>query len=112
MWLVNLLKSFLETWTSTNKVIEKSLPSEKIQEGKFEINKPTLELNERVKRQNKIFNKIKNVPDADVRSFVSEFTDLNEADTEIMVRNITDRIKDYRRDHPIISGWKRFTKGR
>ena len=52
------------------------------------------------------------MPDADVRNFVLEFTDLNEEDTDIMVKNITVRIAEYRRDYPIISGWRRFTKNK
>lgn len=110
MWQA-ILAAF-KVWIGINKVVEKALPSEKIQEAKFEVKKPTLEIDERIKRQNKIFNKIKNVPDADVRSFVLEFTDTNEEDTDIMVKNITVRIAEYRRDFPIISGWRRFTKNK
>ena len=110
MWQA-ILAAF-KVWVGINKVVEKALPSEKIQEAKFEVKKPTLEIRERIKRQNKIFNKIKNVPDADVESFVREFTDMNEEDTRIMVRNVSDRLKDYRRDHPIISGWRRFMKNK
>lgn len=110
MWQV-ILAAF-KVWIGINKVVEKALPSEKIQEAKFEKTLPTLEVGERIKRQNKIFNKIKNVPDADVKSFVLEFTDLNKEDTEIMVKNITVRIAEYRRDFPIISGWRRFTKNK
>ena len=110
MWQA-ILAAF-KVWIGINDVIEKALPSEKIQEAKFEVKKPTLEIHERIRRQQKIFNKIKNVPDADVKSFVKEFTDMSEEDTEIMVRNVSDRLKDYRRDHPIISGWRRFTKNK
>lgn len=110
--MLEVIKLIFRFLIGTNKVVEKALPSEKIQEAKFEVKKPTLEIRERIKRQNKIFNRIKNVPDADVESFVREFTDLNEEDTEIMVRNISDRLKDYRRDHPIISGWRRFMKNK
>lgn len=108
MWKV--FEWLFRAWDSANKVAVKALPNEKIQEAHFEIKKPTLEISERIRRQNKIFNKIKNVPDADVRSFVLEFTDSNEEDAEIMVKNITVRIAEYRRDYPIISGWKRFMK--
>ena len=110
MWQAIL--AALKVWIGINKVVEKALPSEKIQEAKFEVKKPTLEISERIRRQQKIFNKIKNVPDADVKSFVEEFTDMNEEDTRIMVRNVSDRLKDYRRDHPIISGWRRFMKNK
>ena len=110
MWQA-ILAAF-KVWIGINKVVEKALPSEKIQEAKFELKKPTLEIHERIRRQQKIFNKIKNVPDADVKSFVEEFTDMSEEDTEIMVRNVSDRLKDYRRDHPIISGWRRFMKNK
>ena len=110
MWQA-ILAAF-KVWIGINKVVEKALPSEKIQEAKFEKTLPTLEIHERIKRQNKIFNKIKNVPDADVESFVREFTDMNEEDTEIMVKNITVRIAEYRRDYPIISGWRRFMKNK
>lgn len=110
MW--KTLYAAFKVWIGINDVIEKALPSEKIQEEKFEVKKPTLEISERIRRQQKIFNKIKNVPDADVKSFVKEFTDMSEEDTEIMVRNVSDRLKDYRRDYPIISGWRRFTKNK
>ena len=110
--MLEVIKLIFRFLIGTNKVVEKALPSEKIQEAKFEVKKPTLEIHERIKRQNKIFNKIKNVPDADVRNFVLEFTDLTEKDTEIMVENITARIAEYRRDYPIISGWRRFTKNK
>jgi len=107
-WLTALFNAI----TGVSKAIEKGMPNENMQEKKFEKTLPTLEIHERIKRQNKIFNKIKNVPDADAESFVKEFTDMNEEDTEIMVKNISDRLKDYRRDHPIISGWRRFTKNK
>ena len=107
-WLTALFNAI----AGVSKAVEKGMPSDKIQEAKFEVKKPTLEITERIKRQNKIFNKIKNVPDADVRNFVLEFTDLNEEDTDIMVKNITVRIAEYRRDYPIISGWRRFTKNK
>ncbi len=110
MW--KTLYAAFKVWIGINDVIEKALPSEKIQEEKFEVKKPTLEISERIRRQQKIFNKIKNVPDADVKSFVKEFTDMSEEDTEIMVRNVSDRLKDHRRDYPIISGWRRFTKNK
>lgn len=110
MWQAIL--AALKVWIGINKVVEKALPSEKIQEAKFELKKPTLEIHERIRRQQKIFNKIKNVPDADVRNFVLEFTDMNEEDTDIMVKNITVRIAEYRRNFPIISGWRRFTKNK
>lgn len=110
MW--KTLYAAFKVWIGINDVIEKALPSEKIQEEKFEVKKPTLEISERIRRQQKIFNKIKNVPDADVKSFVKEFTDMSEEDTEIMVRNVSDRLKDYRRDYPIISGWRRFMKNK
>ena len=108
MW--QIVEAALKVWAGINSIINKAQPSEKIQEGKFEVKKPTLEISERIRRQNKIFNRIKNIPDADVRSFVLELTDLNEGDTEIMVSNITARIAEHRRDHPLISGWRRFTK--
>jgi len=107
-WLTALFNAI----TGVSKAVEKGMPNDKIQEAKFEKTLPTLEVGERVKRQNKIFNRIKNIPDADVKSFVLEFTDLNEEDTEIMVKNITARIAEYRRDYPIISGWRRFTKNK
>ena len=107
-WLTALFNAI----TGVSKAIEKGMPNENMQEKKFEKTLPTLEIHERIKRQNKIFNKIKNVPDADVESFVKEFTDMSEEDTEIMVRNVSDRLKDYRRDHPIISGWRRFMKNK
>lgn len=110
MW--KLFEWLFRAWDSANKVAEKALPDAELQKKQFEIKKPTLEVNERIKRQNKIFNKIKNVPDADIRSFVLEWTDLNEEDTETMVKNITVRIAEYRRDYPIVSGWKRFNKGK
>ena len=107
-WLTALFNAI----TGVSKAVEKGMPNEKIQEAKFEVKKPTLEISKRIRRQQKIFNKIKNVPDADVKSFVKEFTDMSEEDTEIMVRNVSDRLKDYRRDYPIISGWRRFTKNK
>ena len=107
-WLTALFNAI----TGVSKAVEKGMPNENMQEKKFEKTLPTLEISERIKRQNKIFNKIKNVPDADVKSFVKEFTDMSEEDTEIMVRNVSDRLKDYRRDHPIISGWRRFMKNK
>ena len=110
MW--ELITALFNAITGVSKAVEKGLPSDKIQEAKFEVKKPTLEISERIKQQKRIFNKIKNVPDADIRSFVLEFTDSNEEDTEIMVKNITVRIAEYRRDYPIISGWRRFTKNK
>ena len=108
MWLTELFKAIGAMFTFGATVA----PSDKLREDRFEVKKPTLETTERIRRQNKIFNKIKNVPDADIRSFVLEWTDLNEEDTETMVKNITVRIAEYRRDYPIISGWKRFNKGK
>jgi hypothetical protein len=110
--MFEFLAALFNAIAGVSKAVEKGMPNDKIQEAKFEVKKPTLEIHERIKRQNKIFNKIKNVPDADVRNFVLEFTDTNEEDTDIMVKNITVRIAEYRRDFPIISGWRRFTKNK
>lgn len=108
-WLA-LLKALLDSITGVSKAVEVRTKPEEVQVSEHQIKKPRLETGELMRRQQKIFNKIKNVPDADVRSFVLEWTDMNEEDTEVMTRNIEIRIAEYRRDFPNISGWRRFIK--
>lgn len=105
-----LIKAMFDAITGVSKAVEVRTKPEEVQVSEHQIKKPRLETSELIRRQQRIFNKIKNVPNADVRSFVLEWTDMNEDDTEVMVKNIEIRIAEYRRDHPIISGWKRFIK--
>jgi len=108
-WLA-IVKAFFDAITGVSKAVEVRTKPEEIQVSEHTIKKPRLETTELIRRQQKVFNKIKNVPDADVKSFVLEWTDMNEEDTEVMVKNITTRIAEYRRDFPVISGWRRFLK--
>ena len=45
MWQAIL--AFLQVWSSANKVVEKALPSERIQEGKFDLAQERLTIDER-----------------------------------------------------------------
>lgn len=105
MWLVNLLKAFLETWTSANRVAEKALPSEKIQEEKFEIKKETLTAKEEIERaelRNKIademFHDLKNHPELDVADKVNfELLNMGEDEKKLLIKIITDRLTEWRK---------------
>ena len=110
MNLLALLIKIFGFGQATAEAVTATADPEEVKVSKHEIKKPRLETGELMRRQQKIFNKIKNVPDADVKSFVLEWTDMNEEDTEVMTRNIEIRIAEYRRNFPIISGWKRFIK--
>lgn len=101
MW--EAIKAFFLAWTSANRVAEKALPSEKIQEAKFEQAKPRLEAKEKEKILKNAFKYLKNREDLDVSIYVKYTLDhLPEDDQNELIILLNSQVKEYRKAHPII----------
>lgn len=100
MWLVELLKSIFKFGTSANEVAIKALPSEKIQEEKFEIRKPTLteaEVKKIADKRNRLademFGDLVGHPELSVADKVRfEATELNKDEQDLLIKILTDRL--------------------
>jgi len=110
MWIPQVLISFFETVSKSFDFLSKTQPTPEMSQQIYNDKRAVMLVKDRILIENKIFQKIKNVPDANVESEVRSKTDLSESDTMELVVNITARIKQYRNVHPIISGWRRFTR--
>ena len=69
--ILEVILAFFKFGESTNKVIEKGLPSAKIQEEKFEIQKTTLETKEWRKLYNQIASHLQMHPKEDIDAYVN-----------------------------------------
>lgn len=93
MW--ETIKAFFLAWSSTNKVIEKTLPSEKIQESKFEIKRERLEANERIVIYRRISTHIQMHPKEDIDAYVDvACSDMNIEDREEIRTALHKRFKN------------------
>lgn len=98
MW--QWLKALFEAWNSANKVAEKALPSEKIQEEKFEISKQTLEVETAQKRMNKLnkiademFGDLRRHPEISISDKVRyEGGSLSFEEQDLLIKILTDRL--------------------
>lgn len=101
MW--EAIKAFFLAWTSANRVAEKALPSEKIQEAKFEQAKPRLEFKEKQKILKQSFNYLKAKTNVDIETYVKYTLDhLPEDDQTELIYLLSSQVKEYRKAHPII----------
>lgn len=101
MW--KAIETFFLAWFSANKVAEKALPAEKIQEAKFEQAKPRLEQKEKEKILKNAFNYLKKREDLDVKIYVQYTLDhLPEDDQSELIILLTSQVREYRKAHPII----------
>lgn len=101
MW--EAIKAIFLAWTSANRVAEKALPSEKIQEAKFEQAKKRLEFKEKEKILKAAFKFLKNREDLDINTYVDYSLDgLEEDDRKEITILLTSQIREYRKSHPII----------
>lgn len=81
--IIEALIAFFKFGESANKVAEKALPSEKIQEGKFEIKHERLETEERTKIYNRIATHLQMHPRENIDAYVDVIcTDMNVEDKE------------------------------
>lgn len=94
MWqILEAIKAFFKFGESVNKVVEKSLPSEKIQEEKFELKKPRLAGKEITKLFDKRFHDLRHHPELDIRENVRLICGvLNDEDEELLVSQLTARL--------------------
>lgn len=98
MW--GWLESLFDAWDSSNKVALKAMPSEKIQEEKFEIEKPKLITEEDAKQaeaRNKIademFHDLEGHPELSVADKVNfELREWSEDERSLLIKIITDRL--------------------
>ena len=101
MW--EAIKAFFLAWSSTNKVVEKALPSEKIQEEKFEQAKPRLELEEKQAVIRVAFQYLKNDTEINIDNYVNFSLDhLSEGDQKEIKQILKEKVYEYRKKHPII----------
>jgi ABC-type molybdate transport system ATPase subunit len=98
MW--EAIKAFFLAWSSTNKVVEKALPSEKIQEGKFEIAKGSLteaEVKKIADKRNamidEMFGDLRHHPELSVADKVNyECSQLPQSERDLIIKILTDRL--------------------
>ncbi len=98
MWQA-ILAAF-KVWIGINKVVEKALPSQKIQEEKFEITKETLTekqikkiADERNKLADEMFGDLVGHPELSVADKVNyEATKLSDGEKLILIEILTDRL--------------------
>jgi len=110
MW--EFIKLILAGWISTNKVVEKALPSEEERKVKLELKKDRLEQYEKIKIYNRAFKQLNKERNPDVETFVKYSLDhLNEDDQQELVEMLKKRIFDFRSKHHIIySRWLKENK--
>lgn len=101
MWLIELFTAIFKTWDSTNEVVKKALPSEKIQEEKFELKKETLAVAEdahMAEKRNKIademFHDLRPHPELSVEDKVNyELQHWPESERKQLIKIIADRLE-------------------
>jgi len=107
---VELAKTFFLSLIGVSKAVEVRTKPEEIQISEFELEKPRIETKELLRLADMVFKEVKNNMTANIESEVRFLTKLNEEDTLLLIENVSNRVKEYRREHPIISGWRRFNK--
>lgn len=101
MW--QFLVALFQAWTSTNKVVEKALPSEKVNNEKFEQAKPRLTLIEKEKTVSVAFHYLKNDTEIDIDNYVNYALDhLSDGDQKEIKQLLKEKVYEYRKRHPII----------
>lgn len=91
MWQAIL--AFFKAWSSTNEVIVKTLPSEKVNDAKFEIKKPRLQSREMTLLFDKRFHDLRHHPELDIRDNVRMICGvLNDDDENLLVSQLTERL--------------------
>ena len=81
----------------------KALPSDKIRETSQEINKPLLEEKERIRIYDIAYRRLKNHPEIVIENDVNFVnSNLHDDDKKWLIENLTARIHEYRRAHPVI----------
>lgn len=103
LWWAKIIEGILAVWNSANRVAEKALPSEKIQEGKFEIEKETLEVKQDAKQaeaRNKIidemFHDLKRHMELSVEDKVNfELRGWSEEEKRLAIKIISERRDKY-----------------
>ena len=98
--MLKVFEWLFRAWNSANEVAEKALPSEKIQEEKFEIRKPTLteaEVKKIADKRNRLademFGDLVGHPELSVEDKVRfEATELNKDEQDLLIKILTDRL--------------------
>lgn len=98
--MLKVFEWLFRAWNSANEVAEKALPSEKIQEEKFEIRKPTLteaEVKKIADKRNRLademFGDLVGHPELSVADKVRfEATELNKDEQDLLIKILTDRL--------------------
>lgn len=107
MW--EFIKLILGAWISTNKVVEKALPSEEERKVKLELKKDGITQYEKIEIYNRAFKKLNKETNPDAETFVKYSLDhLNEDDQQELVYMLKRRIFDFRSKHKFI--YKRWLK--
>lgn len=98
--MLGWLKALFEAWTSANRVAEKALPNENIQNGKFEINKQALTeaqirkvADKRNQLADEMFGDLVGHPELNISDKVNyEATKLDEKEKLLLIKILTDRL--------------------
>ena len=101
MWqIIDMIKSFLGFGTSVSNAVEKSLPTDKMQEDKFEIQKPTLTesqvkkiADKRNKLADEMYGDLVHHPEISIENKVNfECSELNPEERELLISILTERL--------------------
>jgi hypothetical protein len=98
--MLEVIKLIFRFLIGTNKVVEKALPSEKIQEAKFEVTKPTLTesqvkkiADKRNRLADEMFGDLEGHPELSVADKVYyEAKELDETEKQLLIKILTDRL--------------------
>lgn len=98
MW--QWLEWLFRGWVSANKVAEKALPSDKLREEKFELDKPVLEekqftdiSDERNKLFDEFFQDLRRHPELSIENKVNfELPNMSERDRQLLIEQLTARL--------------------
>jgi hypothetical protein len=113
MWAIfNMIAAFFKSVSSTADLAKAAQPTPKEREKRLEIDTPLMEVEKNIVIANKIFNRVKNNPEANILDEIRALTSLSGDDEWAMYNSIEKRVANHRKKHPIISGWRRFEKNR
>jgi len=108
MW--NFITAFFQSVTASFMFLEKTIPPQERQQEMFDMKKEKEKVKNRQEIEDRIFRRIKNIPNVVVEDEVGFVMDLTPEESDQLVRVLRVRVEHYRASHPIISGWKRFNK--
>lgn len=99
MWLQQLFEAIAAIFSTVGKFA----PTDHIKDGKFDIKKERLTIKQRIEIQNKEYARLKGHTGADIRNEINwSCRHLTSIDRELLITNVTQRVKEFRMRHRVI----------